>query len=72
MRDVQDASDEATISLILGKYLNRRRHNQSEGCPLVMRAAQIRHELGLPGEEEALAAARDLGCIGSGEEPEEV
>jgi tetratricopeptide (TPR) repeat protein len=62
METVQDAVNEATIALILGTFLIEVRDNREEGCALIQRAIRIRHELGVPGEEEARERARQLGC----------
>jgi hypothetical protein len=68
MREVQDAPNEASISLGLGSFQIRRRNNGAEGCPLLMRAVQIHQDLGLPGETDTLAAALELGCLGHRQE----
>jgi tetratricopeptide (TPR) repeat protein len=60
--EVQDAPNVAGVALSLGDLLIEHRNRREEGCALIQQAIRTRHELGLPGEEEARERARRLGC----------
>jgi tetratricopeptide (TPR) repeat protein len=62
LRSVDDKGDYADGAVQFGRLLIEELHQRERGCALFAEAIQIRHDLGLPGEEEARATARHLGC----------
>ena len=62
LRIVDDRGNYADGAIQFGRLLIEELHQRERGCALFAEAIQIRHDLGLPGEEEARATARHLGC----------
>jgi tetratricopeptide (TPR) repeat protein len=62
LSEVSDRIGYATAALALGTLLVSHRNQREEGCRLIQEAVTIRHELGLPDEQEARETARQLGC----------
>jgi tetratricopeptide (TPR) repeat protein len=62
LRSVDDKGDYADGAVQFGRLLIEELHQHERGCALFAEAIQIRHDLGLLGEEEARATARHLGC----------
>jgi len=62
LRSVDDKSNYADGAVQFGRLLIEELHQRERGCALFAEAIQIRHDLGLPGEEEARATAQRLGC----------
>jgi tetratricopeptide (TPR) repeat protein len=62
LRSVDDKGNYADGAIQFARLLIEELHQRERGCALFAEAIQIRHELGLPGEEEARATAQRLGC----------
>jgi tetratricopeptide (TPR) repeat protein len=62
LREVDDVINYATGALLLARLLIEDLQQPDRGCSLLAEAIRIRHDLGLPGEEEARATAQRLGC----------
>lgn len=63
VEEVEDPESEASLSLMLGVLLINVHGNRKDGCPLLLRAVSIRHNLGLQGEEQARMIAMQLNCV---------
>jgi hypothetical protein len=61
--EVEDPESEASISLMLVVLLISVQGNRKDGCPLLLRAVSIRHNLGLQGEGQARMIAMQLNCV---------
>jgi tetratricopeptide (TPR) repeat protein len=62
LRSADDKSNYADGAIQFARLLIEELHQRERGCALFTEAIQIRHDLGLPGEEEARATAQRLGC----------
>jgi tetratricopeptide (TPR) repeat protein len=60
---VQSGPDIADSWLVLGRFLIEHERNRDEGCQMLRDAISLYHEMGLPGEQQARATARLLGCL---------
>ena len=62
LHSVDDKGNYADGAIQFARLLIEELHQHKRGCALFAEAIQIRHDLGLPGEEEARATAQRLGC----------
>jgi tetratricopeptide (TPR) repeat protein len=67
LREVQDVPDTASILSTLGEFLVTRRGQPEEGCSMLMEAARLYDEMGLPEAEDTRELARQLGCFSPNE-----